>query len=340
MANIGDVAKRAGVSTATVSRALNRQSSVDPALAQRVMEAAAELGYRPSAVARSLRRNKSSLWAVIISDITNPFYTTMVRGIEDVAQAAGYSVILCNTDEDGGKEAAYIWVSQSLRVAGAIICPASESSTDVSPLLDGGIPVVIVDRKIDDGRVDSVLVDNAGGAADATRHLIASGYRRIACISGPRQVSTAADRLGGYTEALRAAGREIDPELIRYTDFREGGAYAAIGELLALADPPDAVFVANNLMTLGVLRYLAEQRIPVPHALGVVGFDDLPWPDVVGPGLSTVGQPTYQVGRAAAQTLVRRMTDAESAPSTVTLPTQLTVRESSRPAARVAVSAD
>jgi LacI family transcriptional regulator len=291
-------------------------------------------------VARNLRRNKSSLWAVIVSDITNPFYTTMVRGIEDVAQAAEYSVILCNTDEDGGKEAAYISVSLSLRVAGVIICPASESSTDVSPLLDGGIPVVIVDRKIDDDRVDSVLVDNAGGAADATRHLITSGYRRIACISGPRQVSTAADRLAGYTEALRAAGCEIDPELIRCTDFREGGAYAAMGELLDMADPPDAVFVANNLMTLGVLRYLAEHRIPVPDALGLVGFDDIPWPDVVGPGLSTVGQPTYQLGRAAAQTLVHRMTDAEGAPSTVTLPTQLIVRESSRPGVRVAVRAD
>jgi LacI family transcriptional regulator len=340
MAKITDVAKLAGVSTATVSRVLNMQNTVDPELALRVRKAAADLGYRLNGVARSLRRNESSLWAVIIPDITSPIYTTMVRGIEDVAQAAGYSIVLCNSDDDGSKQAAYISVSLSLRMAGVIICPASESSTDVSPLLEGRTPVVILDRKIDDARIDSVLVDNEKGAEDATRHLIASGYRRIACVTGPRIASTASERVRGYENAHRAARRRIDPDLIYHTQFREAAGYRAIGELLALPDPPDAVFVASNLLTLGVLRYLAQHRVPIPQGLGVVGFDDLPWQDLVAPGLTTVEQPAYDVGRVAAQSLIQRMTDTESAPSTVTLPAQLIVRESSRGPAGTTVSAE
>jgi LacI family transcriptional regulator len=225
-------------------------------------------------------------------------------------------------------------------MAGVIICPASESSTDVNPLLDHGVPVVIVDRKIDDDRVDTVLVDNEHGAAVATHHLISSGYHRIACVSGPRTVSTGADRLAGYESALRAAAYDVDPDLVRCTDFRERGGYGAMGELLALTDPPDAVFVTNNLMTLGALQYIAEHRIPIPQTLGVVGFDDLPWPYLFGAGLSTVRQPAYEVGRAAGELMVRRMTGTNNAPSTVVLPTELIVRDSSVPADRAAMPAD
>jgi LacI family transcriptional regulator len=262
------------------------------------------------------------LWAVIISDIGNPFYTTMVRGIEDVAQSTGYSLVLCNSDENAEKEARYIADSMDLRMAGVIICPASESSTDVSPLLDQGTPVVIVDRKIDDDRIDTVLVDNEGGAAEGTRHLISAGYRRIACITGQLSVSTAVDRLAGYTAALQEAGRAVDPDLIKCTDFRESGGFAAMEELKALPDPPDAVFTTNNLITLGVLRYLSQH----PTQIGIVGFDDLPWLDLLASELSTVGQPAYEIGQAAAKRMVERIRDFSSAAATITLPTHLTVR--------------
>ncbi|GIF78629.1 LacI family DNA-binding transcriptional regulator [Asanoa siamensis] len=329
MVTIYDVAQRAAVSPATVSRVLNGRSSVDPDLVARVRQAVDELDYRPNAVARNLRRSRTTLWAVVISDVGNPFFTSLVRGVEDVAQRAGYSVVLCNTDEDPAKEARYVTAALADRMAGVIISVAGRSTAQVSRLLSAGVPVVAIDREIAGVQVDTVLVDNAHGAELATGHLLDGGYQRVACITGPRRVSTAVQRLRGYQKALRSRGVPVREHLVRYSDFREEGGYAAMASLLDEADPPDAVFAANNLMTVGAVECLTNRGIAVPTQAGVVGFDDIPWADLVRPSLTTVAQPTYELGRTAAVLLAERLTEPGRAPSTVTLHTQLKVRESS-----------
>lgn len=329
MTTIYDVARRAQVSAATVSRVINGLPTVDSALAQRVREAMRELDYQPNTVARSLRRSQTTLWAVIISDVGNPFFTALVRGVEDIAQQNGYSVVLCNSDENPAKEDQYLSAALAGKMAGVIISSAGRS-TRVKDLLESGTPVVAIDRKLVNAKVDTVLVDNEHGAAIAIEHLLAGGYRRIACITGPRRVSTAADRLRGYQRALREAGIAYNETLVRHADFREEGGYDAMKTLLARKPQPDAVFVANNLMTVGAVECLLDQGIDIPRKMGVVGFDDIPWAHLVRPSLSTVVQPTYELGRTAALLLVERIANPSRPPSTVTLTTELNVRGSSQ----------
>ncbi len=331
MATIQDVARQARVSAATVSRVLNGSRNVDPALVRRVRAAVKALGYQPNGVARSLRRRESSLWAVIVPDVGNPFFTSMVRGVEDAAQGSGYSVVLCNSDESPGKEAGYIAAAAAERMSGVIISPASTRDTDVSPLLDLGIPVVAVDRRLRDA-ADTVLVDNERAAEEATEHLIDMGYRRVACITGPSQAMTAGERLAGYQRALHRRGLDVQPSLARHADFRERGGYEAMASLLADATP-DAVFVANNLMTIGALECLVHHGIEVPREIGIVGFDEIPWADLVRPSLSTVAQPTYEMGKTAGQLLTTRRDSPGRPCETVVLRTTLNVRASSTPRA-------
>ena len=329
MATIYDVARHAGVSAATVSRVLNGHVKVDPALAERVTDAVAQLGYRRNAVARNLRTSRTSLWAVIVSDVENPFFTSMVRGIEDVASAAGYSVVLCNSDENPAKESAYIAAALSEQMAGVVISPSSNHVEDVSLLLDAGCPVVVIDRELDNVDADTVLVDNEHGAELATTHLVEQGNTRIACIAGPRWLSTATQRFDGYARALTNARQSVDEALVRYADFREQGGYDAMQSLLDDGAAPDAVFAANNLMTIGAMESLVQRGLSGPGDVAIVGFDAIPWADLIRPTLSTVSQPTYEVGRRAAQLLAKRVSSPGAEPERVVLPTSLQVRASS-----------
>jgi LacI family transcriptional regulator len=331
---IHDVARLAEVSPATVSRVLNG-TRVDPALEARVRDAVVTLGYHPSGVARSLRRRSTRVWGLVISEVRNPFFTEMIRSVEEVAQAAGYFVVVCNSDHSIDKERRYFELIAGERMAGAIVTPASSIVTDLAPLRRQGVPVVVVDRQLDgDQRVDSVVLDNRRGSFDAVSHLIASGYQRIACIAGPQDTTTGAQRLAGYVVAIETAGRRVQDELVRATDFREAGGHQATLDLLALPDPPDGLFVCNNLMTLGALEALSERGVRVPDRLGIVGFDDMPWAPLVQPPLSAVAQPVYAVGRTAATLLLRRIAGEDSEPQTVLLQPTLHVRgSSSRPGA-------
>jgi LacI family transcriptional regulator len=325
---IGDVAQRAGVSPATVSRVLNGSGAVSSERAERVREAARELGYTPSGPARALRQQRTRVWAAIIADIENPFFTAMVRGMEDVALAEGHRLVLGNSDEDLEKEAAYLDIAVSEQMAGVAIAVASDKDSRLDVLLDRGIPVVAVDRrpKRHEDAVDSVLVDNVLGARQATEHLIAAGASRIACITGPARASTASERVTGYQRALRAAGRKADPDLVRRADFREDGAYAATRTLLAARRRPDGLFVANNLMTLGALRALREAGLRVPQDVLLVGFDDAPWTTLMSPQLTVVAQPTYDIGRHAAKLLATASTGLPA--RHIVLAPTLLVRES------------
>jgi LacI family transcriptional regulator len=323
-----DVAKAAGVSTATVSRVLNKPDEVEQTLTERVLRAIQELNYRPNLVARGLRTQATSVIALIISDIENPFFTSVCRGVEDAASRAGYSVMVCNADEDLGKERDYIAMLAAQRVAGIIISPASAELTDISPLQERGIKVVALDRLLPIA-TDSVRVDNRAGARAATHHLLASGARRVACITGTHGATTARDRLAGYLEALAVAGVKPDPTLQHFADFKEQGGYDAVAQVLELEDPPDAIFVANNRMTTGALHALADHGIAIPEDVSIVGFDELPWADVVTPSITTVRQPTYEMGTAAAGMLLERISGDASVPKDLVFEPELNVRSSS-----------
>ncbi|OPF71719.1 LacI family transcriptional regulator [Streptomyces antioxidans] len=335
MVTIHDVARAAGVSPATVSRVFNG-GKVTPARALSVQEAAAALGFAPNRVARSLRKQRSSVIALIIPDIENPFFTSLARGVEDAAQRTSLSVVLCNSDEDTDKERRYLEVALGEQMAGVIVAAASQDETDLGPLTDRRVPVVAVDRRPRDAEVDAVLVDNHHGGEVATRHLLQAGYHRIACITGPEGASTSEERLAGHRAALRAAqggAAAADDTYVRHADFRVDGGRAAMRELLALPEPPDAVFVANNLMTIGVLDALREAD-RTPPGVGVLSFGDVPWASLVRPSLTAVELPSYELGRTAADLLLQRMDGGVSPVQTVVLRTKLQVRESTAGPAR------
>lgn len=329
MTTIYDVAELASVSAATVSRVINERGNVDAEMARRVREAIRTLDYRPNSVARNLRRQVASVWTVIISDVENPHFTSLIRGVEDVAQSVGHSIVLCNSDEDLAKERRYVEVAVAEQAAGVIISPTSDRSRTVGLLREHGVPVVTIDRRLRSSPVNAVLAENAEGAEAATTHLLESGYARVACITGPMRISTAAQRLAGYRRAVKAAGRPYDSSLVRVADYKEPGGYEATRSLLDADEPPDALFVANSLMTLGALRCLADAGVAIPQQMGVVGFDEHLWARMLRPALSTVAQPTYELGRAAAQLLIEGADDPDAPPRTVRLPTELIVRESS-----------
>ncbi|MFD7154453.1 LacI family DNA-binding transcriptional regulator [Kribbella sp. NPDC059898] len=328
MPTVSDVAARAGVSTATVSRALNGKPTVDPDLAERVRAAAAELGYRPNGPARNLRRQEAAVVALIISDVENPFFTAIARGVEDVAHEVGYSVVLCNSDESVAKERRYLDVALQERVAGVILSPSGPESS-VAQLASLGTAYVAVDRPLPGTDSDVVLVDTQAAAREATAHLVAQGYERIGCITGPSGVRTADDRLAGYRDALKAAGRRSTTKLVRRTEFKATGAHRAALELLAQPEPPDALLIANNAMAVGVLQALQERGVRVGREVGVVTFDDAPWAALVDPPLTVVAQPAYELGAVAASLLLARIADNTRPPTATTLGARLIPRASS-----------
>ncbi len=327
---IRDVAAAAGVSPATVSRVLNLKEDVNDDLRRRVLAAVTDLGYRRNGPARSLRTRAAMVLGLIISDITNPFFTALVRGVEDRAQLAGYSVVLANADEDVTKEARYLAVAAAEQLAGVLLSPASSRLTSIDVLTERGIPVVTIDRRLPSAGVDSVTVNNRKSSLEAVAHLIAEGCRRVGFVAGPVQTTTGASRLAGYRAALRAAGRPVDPALVAYADFRTEGGYAATRQLLELRRPPDGLLIANNLMTVGGMQAIAEAGLDVPRDIAVVGFDDANWATALRPPLSVVIQPTYEIGRTAAELLLRRIAGETFAPRRVVLQARLVPRGSSR----------
>lgn len=305
MTTIYEVAARAGVSPATVSRVFNGMN-VSAEKAKLVRDAAEQLAFTPNRTARTLRRQNSEVIALVIPDIENPFFTSMARGVEDVAQAAGYSVVLCNTDEDHAKEARYLDIAISENMAGVILAAAGDHS-DLSALIARGRPVVAVDRGPHGFDVDAVTVDNTAGGRSATRALFEQGYRRIACITGPADVETAQQRAEGWRQTVLAEGGMTDPQAyLRHADYRVHGGRAAMEDLLGMAEPPDAVFVANNLMSVGALQVLL-QRDQRPPAIGIASFGDLPYAALAPTGITVVHLPARHLGVTAAKLLLERI---------------------------------
>jgi LacI family transcriptional regulator len=320
MATIYEVAALAGVSPATVSRVMNGMN-VSAERSKRVRDAAEQLSFTPNRVARTLRKRNSEVIALVIPDIENPFFTSMARGVEDVAQAAGYSVVLCNTDEDHDKEARYLDIAVSADMAGVILAAAGAYS-DVQSLIDRQRPVVAVDRVPHGFDVDAVTVDNRTGGRAVTRALLDQGYRRVACITGPRDVETATHRADGWADAVVASGSAVDPDLLRYADFKVDGGRQAMAELLELPEPPDAVFVANNLMGAGALLVLAERKV-LPPATGLGVFGDLPSAPLIPVPVTVVHMPARLIGTTAANLLLERINGDAQPARTIVLRSKL-----------------
>lgn len=329
MATIKDVAKRAGVSVATVSHVINGTRPVSPDTAAKVWKAIKELDYHPNAVARSLRTRVTHVIGVVVSDITNPFFATLVRGAEDAAIEAGYSLIVCNSDEDLGKEDLYVNMLRRRRMDGLLIAPVRDgASPAVRELSRSGMPFVFIDRKAKGIAADSVLSDNFRGAYLATSHLIERGHERIGIVLGIPGATTTEERYAGYRAALREAGVGGDRELVAFGEYRTNGGYRCARGFLARRRPPTAIFSTNNLMTLGVLKALFAAGIRVPREMAVIGFDDLEWAEMGQPPLTVVTQRPYEIGNRAVKLLLERLGGYRGEPREIRVPVDLLVRGS------------
>lgn len=332
MSTIGDVAKRAGVSAMTVSRVINNSGYISQETRERVEQAIAELGYVPNALARGLRFKQTKTLALVLTDITNPFFTTVARGVEDAASEQGFTVMFCNTDESEEKEASYLNVLVQKQVDGVLLVPAQSSPDSVTFLRERGVRFVVLDRRIPGADVDTVRCDSEHGACELVRYLLNLGHRRIAVLSGPEAVSTAADRVAGYRRALVEAGLDVDPVLERYGSFTQDGGYGMAQAVLAAPQPPTALFAANNFIAIGALRALRQAGLRVPGDVSLVTFDDLPAAMVIDPFLTVAAQPAYEMGRQATALLLNRLIERDlEAPHEIILPTELIVRASTAP---------
>jgi LacI family transcriptional regulator len=332
LATIKDVAQAADVSITTVSHVINGTRHVSDELRLRVLKAMTELDYRPNVLARSLRLGQTKTVGLIVPDNSNPFFAEMARTIEDVGYNNGYSVILCNTDGNPEKQESYVRMLATKRVDGVIFVSAGGSEMDPQYLVDEGIHVVIVDRDVPNVPADIVLVDNEQGGYQATRYLIDLGHRRIACVTGPFELTPSAQRTDGYRRALREAAIDLNQAYVVGGDFQSQSGEAALARLLALDQRPTALFACNDMMAIGVVRAARQFGLTVPDDLSVVGFDDIPLAEVISPALTTVAQPLADMSRIASDLLIQRMQGRAVSPEwqRIVLTTKLIVRDSCR----------
>ncbi|HBX70760.1 MAG TPA: LacI family transcriptional regulator [Chloroflexi bacterium] len=330
MPTIRDVAKLAGVAPITVSRVINDTSYVSQETRGRVESAIEELGYVPNMLGPSLRFQQTLTLAVVITDITNPFWTTVTRGVEDIAQANGYSTILCNTDESDEKQDQYLHMLLRRRIDGILLVPACSDAKPIELIRKQAIPVVVLDRRIPDVDVDIVRADSEAGAYQLTQHLISLGHRNIMMLAGPKSVSTSVDRVDGYQNALREANLPENTSHVVWGNYSQEAGYQMTQEVLTLTPRPTAIFAANNFVAVGVMQALQEQGIRVPQDIALVAFDDLPSTFTITPFFTVARQPAREMGQRATQLLLERIKGASDVPCQhVILPTQVIIRASS-----------
>jgi len=329
MPTVLDVAKRAGVAPITVSRVINNSGYISLATRERVESAVKELGYVPNTIARGLRSKRTHTLALIVTDITNPYFTLMARGVEDVAGASNYTVVYCNTDESEVKEEKYANILAQKQVDGVLLVPACGNADTVKFLQSKDISVVVLDRRVAEVKTDSVRSDSEQGANLLVKLLVELGHKQIAIITGPKDVSTAGDRVTGYQHALRDAGL-LENQSIYYGEFNQHSGYEITMRAMAQSPRPTAIFGANNFIMIGVIKALRELKLNVPDDVSVVGFDDFPESMLVKPFFTAAAQSAYEMGRLAAEILLKRITGELSEEyQEHILPTEIIVRESS-----------
>ena len=323
-----DVAEKAGVSKATVSHVINETRFVEEATKQRVNQAIKELGYRPSLAARSLTTQRTRIIGCIVSDITNLFFAQVVRGIEDVLVSENYSLMVCNTNEVLEREEYYIDIMLRQEVDGIIAAATSQNWQVLDEAVRLNIPIVLLDRTFDDARFPYVGVNNKQGAYLGTRHLIERGHKEIGILSGFHRLSTMEDRLAGFELAMRESSLPIRGDWSLSSPLTIEAGNKAIRRLMQLDEHPSAVFICNNLLSLGALIGLREMGLRCPQDIAIVGFDDHPWAAVSNPPLTVIRQPTYAIGETAAQKLLDALDKSGSAISSAVFNCELVIRES------------
>lgn len=328
MPTIHDVAKLAGVAPITVSRVINNAGYTSEQTRKRVQAAVKKLGYVPNTLARSLRSRRTSTLALVVTDITNPFFTLIARGVEDAASAAGFSVIFCNSDESETKENEYLNILLQKQVDGILLVPARSTSRAVKFIQAQGASVVVLDRRVPGTAADVVRCDSEGGAYALTQLLLKLGHRQISILTGPEGVSTAADRVAGYQKALAEAGPQPLAGLVYYGSFNQTSGYEMARQALAARPRPTALFAANNFIAIGVQKALQDAGLRVPEDVAVVAFDDLPPALVTFPFLTVAAQPAYEMGQTAANLLLARLAGSK-AHKEIVLPVEIILRQSS-----------
>jgi LacI family transcriptional regulator len=328
MPTMREVAEKAQVSPTTVSHVINNTRHVSEVVRSRVLAAMHELGYRPNALARSLRRGKTFTIGLILPDSANPFFAEIGRYIEEAAFQSGYNVILCNTEGNYYREQIYVDLLIKKQVDGLIFVAAGDQSESLRSLLHEEILVVLIDRQVQGVEVDVVLSDNLQGGYLATKHLLELGHTRIACVAGPSNVTPSSERVTGYRKALLEANLTLDDRLIMSGNFRVDSGHHIVNGLLDLPRPPTAVFASNDLMAIGAMRAVAQKGLHVPRDFSIVGFDDIELASYTTPSLTTVRQPKMEMGKNAVDLLINRINDGEHSPSLILLNNTLVKRDS------------
>lgn len=307
MASITDVAKRAGLSVASVSRVLNGSKPVSEATRERVMRATIALDYSIDRRARALRRQKSGTIGLVVADAENPFFAKIVHAIEEVAYRSKHDLFLCNSNEDEERERLHLLSMHAQRIDGIILLPVGSDATSLPSFLGRDTPLVCLDRRLPGAKFDLAIVDNHAGSALAVGHLVDSGHDRIAIVTAhDRTVSL--ERIAGYRDALEALGVGERPEYIRRgADARQGSGYVQTLALLDLKVPPTAIFVTNQLLVLGTLLAIRERGLRIPNDVSLIGFDDTIYAELLDPPLTTIAQPTTDLGRRSAELLLDRV---------------------------------
>jgi LacI family transcriptional regulator, galactose operon repressor len=330
---IYDVARLAGVSTATVSRALNGTGQIAPSTRTAIEAAVAQLGYRPNTIARSLVTKSTQTIALLLPDISNPFYAALVSGIQQSVLSHNHTMLLCTTEGDAEREEQYLRLLRAKQVDGALVDGLVLPPDRIARFVQDGFPIVCLDRDIDSTAIPLVQVDNRLGGRLATEHLVGLGHTRIAHVTGARTLHISEDRLAGYHDALAAAGIAPDEGLVANGRFTEEGGYAAARALLEARPELTAIFAANDLSAFGVLGALAETGRRVPHDVSVVGFDDLRLASFTSPPLTTVHQPADEIARLATELLIGLTRGQEVRQMRHRLEPSLVVRASTAPVA-------
>jgi LacI family transcriptional regulator len=341
LVTLRDVAREAGVSKVTAARVLGSYGTASPGAKEKVLAAARALGYRPNELARSMTTGRSRTIGVIVGDIENPYFGRAVRGISEVATAAGFDVILANSGEDVGKEQVAVRVLLGKRVDGLIVTPASMSETQhLESVQSSGRPLVLLDRAVPGLKVDSVVTDDRAAAKAATQTLIDAGHRRIAYITatnsdnpiyrGPHQISltTVMDRIEGFLAAASEAGIETPEQYIRLAATRLGASGKIIADLLSLPHRPTAILASDNVVGLEVFKAIRALGMSIPNDLSLIAFHDADWTSVTTPPITVISQPVYNLGIESAQILIKRINGATEPPMRLALATTLIERQS------------
>ncbi|HYD80592.1 MAG TPA: LacI family DNA-binding transcriptional regulator [Paucimonas sp.] len=328
MATMKQVAEKAGVSTTTVSHVINETRVVSKEVQERVRAVIQELHYIPSAVARSLKNDKTHTLGMLVPNSSNPYFAELIQGIEDAAFSLGYSIILCNSYDDPKKQVAYVRVLMEKRIDGLILVSSGSDRELIQLLSDESIPKVLVDRELPGVAADFVETDHEQAGYLATKYLIDLGHRDIACVSGPQDLLSSSARVAGYRRALREARIKARADHVVHADFTSKGGFDAFGKLLAQRTRPTAVFAGNDLMAIGGICAAEALRVRVPDDLSVVGYDDIALASYCNPPLTTIRQPKREIGALTARALVERINDGEAPPRRELLQPTLVVRKS------------